>query len=96
MKSSEENVAKFHLFQVTEDFYDIDIDESAREALALEISADKDFLHIDDDDASLFSPQQPQHKRARLDFSISAASPNSILNHSHNRRKTPHHVNRFM
>jgi hypothetical protein len=63
--------------------------------LALEISADKDFLHIDDDDASLFSPQQPQHKRARLDFSISSASPN-LLNHSHNRRKTPHHVNRFM
>jgi hypothetical protein len=83
--------------QVTEDFYDIDIDESAREALALEISNDKDFLHIDDDDASLFSPQQPQQKRARLDFSItSSASPNSMLNHSHNRRKTPHLVNRFI
>jgi hypothetical protein len=66
--------------------------------LALEITTDKDFLHINDDDASLFSPQQPQQKRARLDFSItsSTASPNSMLNHSHNRRKTPHHVNRFI
>lgn len=81
--------------QITEDFYDIDIEESAREALALDISSDKDFLHIDDDDASLFSPQQPQQKRARLDFAISA-SPTSMLNNSHNRRKTPHHVNRFI
>lgn len=72
------------------------MDDSAREALALEMS-DKDFLHIDDDDASLFSPQQPHQKRSRVDFSVSTASPTSMLNNSsHNRRKTPHHVNRFL
>lgn len=81
--------------QVPDDLYDIDIDESAREALELEISTDKDFLHIDDDDASLFSPQQPQQKRPRLDYS-SSSSPTAMLNHSHNRRKTPHQINRFI
>jgi hypothetical protein len=79
--------------QVPDDLYDIDIDESAREALELEISTDKDFLHIDDDDASLFSPQQPQQKRPRLDYShSSSSSPSTMLNHSHGRRKTPHQV----
>lgn len=82
--------------QITEDFYDIDIEESAREALTLEINGNKDFFE-DDDTNSLFSPQQPQQKRPRLDYSItSVPSPNSLLNNSsHNRRKTPH-VNRLM
>jgi hypothetical protein len=77
--------------QISEDFYDIDIEESAREALTLEINGSKDFFE-DDDTNSLFSPQQPQQKRPRLEYSI--PSPNT-LNISHNRRKTPH-VNRLM
>ncbi|CAO1428781.1 unnamed protein product [Diamesa serratosioi] len=81
------------------DFYsDIDIDESAREALALEISNEKELLqHLDDDNTnSLFSPHQPSAKRARLDLNFSIASNNSsLLNTSHSRRKTPH-VNRLI
>lgn len=77
--------------EISEDFYDaIDIEESAREALTLDINGAKDFFD-DDDTNSLFSPQQPQHKRPRLEYS-NHPSPNSI---SHNRRKTPH-VNRLM
>ncbi|XP_070503274.1 uncharacterized protein jumu [Chironomus tepperi] len=79
--------------EITEDFYDIDIEESAREALTLDINGSKDFFD-DDDTNSLFSPQQPQQKRPRLEFSTSISSPNS-LNISHNRRKTPH-VNRLI
>ena len=79
--------------QISEDFYDIDIEESAREALTLDINGSKDFFE-DDDTNSLFSPQQPQQKRPRLDYVTSIPSPNS-LNNSHNRRKTPH-VNRLL
>ena len=88
----------FSIYQVADFYSDIDIDESAREALALEMSNEKELLqHLDDDNTnSLFSPHQPSSKRARLDLNFSIASNNSsLLNTSHSRRKTPH-VNRLI
>lgn len=81
----------FSFSQQVSEYYDID--ESAREPLAIDI--DKDLDLDDDDNASLFSPIQSNVKRPRLDINYSITPTNNSHQSSHNRRKTPH-VNRLI